>query len=77
MNAGPVRYRVLIRTADGRWMTAVDASENDRDLLADYRELFPARAVAARLEVLGAPSGITPRVVEWTLFGERDMISGN
>ena len=51
-------------------MSAVDASGNACDLLVDYREVTPVRAIAARLTVLAAPLGIIPRVVEWTLFGE-------
>lgn len=71
VDAGPVRYRLWLKGEAGDWGCAVDASANDRDLLVDYRETRPFRATAARLSVVGAPAGILPRVVEWTLFGER------
>ena len=66
---GPFRYRVEILRTDGSWKTVCDASDNKRDLLVDYREIDPSFAVAARLVVLGAPEGITPAVVDFSLFG--------
>ena len=66
---GPFRYRVEILRTDGSWKTVCDASDNKRDLLVDYREIDPSFAVAARLVLLGAPEGITPAVVDFSLFG--------
>ena len=66
---GPFRYR-LEALADGAWKTLVDASENERDLLVDYRETEPTKATSARLVVLGGPQGIAPGVVDFSPFGK-------
>lgn len=68
VTAGPFRYRLLARR-QGNWSVWIDASANDKDLLVDYREASPVRADAVRLEVLGAPKGITPALDELTVFG--------
>lgn len=65
---GPYRYRID-RRGNGVWSTWVDASDNDVDLLVDYREGPEAKADAVRLVVLGAPKGITPAVTDFTVFG--------
>ena len=65
---GPFRYRVDYRSK-GEWWTWLDASRNDTDLLVDYREAPEAVADAVRLVVLSAPPGITPGLVEFTVFG--------
>lgn len=70
VSAGPVRYRLSLKPEKGAWTMAADFSGNEVDLLVDYREIVPQRAVAARLTVLNGPTGVTPRLVEWTLFGE-------
>ena len=66
---GPFRYRVDYRS-NGEWWTWLDASRNDTDLLVDYREAPEALADAVRLVVLSAPPGITPGLVEFTVFGD-------
>jgi hypothetical protein len=66
---GPFRYRVEIETAADRWTTIVDRSESVEDLLVDYRECKPTTGTRARLVILGWPTGITPGVAEFTLFG--------
>jgi len=65
---GPYRYRVDYRS-NGVWWTWLDASKNDVDLMVDYREALEAKADAVRLVVLSAPPGITPGLVEFTVFG--------
>ena len=67
---GAFQYRVEALAADGKWRTVVDASQNRRDLLVDYRETEPVKATAARLVVLGAPKGIVPGVVDFSPFGD-------
>ena len=67
---GAFQYRVEAFCADGKWKTVVDASQNRRDLLVDYRETEPVKASAARLVVLGAPKGIVPGVVDFSPFGD-------
>ncbi|HEX5399608.1 MAG TPA: hypothetical protein VFY06_11235, partial [Verrucomicrobiae bacterium] len=67
---GPFRYRVELETANGRWTTILDRSDNKEDLLIDYREITPTVGSRARLVILGWPKGITPGVAEFTVFGQ-------
>lgn len=69
---GPFRYRIEAETEPEKWTTILDASQNDRDMLIDYREPTPRSAIRARLVILGAPPGIQPGVTEFTVFGVSD-----
>lgn len=67
---GAFRYKVEVRTGADTWTTAIDRSQSTDDLLIDYRECPATPGTAARLTVVGSPSGITPGVAEFTVFGE-------
>ncbi len=69
VTAGPIRYRIDLEVHEGQWVTIVDASQNQRDLLIDYRQCKPTVGKRARLVILESPKGITPAVTEFTLFG--------
>ncbi len=67
---GPIRYRVLAQSKNGGpWETAFDASQNDRDFLIDYRTFPAVKARRVKLEILEAPKGLRPGVLEFTVFG--------
>ncbi len=68
---GPFQYIVeYAPDPDAKtWKTLVDASQNTKDLCIDYRQFAPVNAYAVRLRILGAPSGIEPGVVSFTVFG--------
>ena len=66
---GAFQYKIEYRDASGDWKTLVDASENRRDLLVDYRETSETETDAVRLVVLGGPKGITPAVTDFSPFG--------
>ncbi len=70
VNLGPFRYRVEIETAPDQWTCLLDRSNNTEDLLINYRETAPQAGSRARLVILGWPKGITPGVVEFTVFGK-------
>ncbi len=67
---GPVQY-IIECSEDGQaWETVLDASENLVDMTVDYRpaqRLIPG--VQFRLRILSWPQGITPAVINFTLFG--------
>lgn len=65
---GPFRYTVEYLFG-GEWKMLVDCSENTRDLCVDYRQFEPVRARALRLNILGAPEGISPGLCSFTAFG--------
>lgn len=67
---GPFRYWVELKAqAEDAWETVLDRTENEEDLLIDYRT-FPARqATFARLVITGYPRGLRPGVVDFQLFG--------
>lgn len=67
---GAFRYRVEVQTAADKWTTVIDRSQSTDDLLIDYRECPAAAGTAARLVIVGSPTGITPGVAEFTVFGE-------
>ena len=69
---GPFRYVVEYAPEAGmkEWCTLIDASDNQQDLCIDYRQFEAARAYAVRLRIVGAPEGITPGVVSFTVFGK-------
>lgn len=69
---GPIQY-VVEYAADPKrkkWEMLIDASENDKDLCIDYRQVAPAQAHGIRLRILGAPQGIQPGLVSLTAFGK-------
>ncbi len=72
INPGPFQYVIEYRTANdaSAWHPLVDASDNRRDLVVDYRTFAPVKADALRLRILGAPEGITPGLVSFTAFGK-------
>ena len=71
IDPGPFRY--VVEYADTKevnsWKVLVDASENETDLCCDYRQFKSVRAHTVRLRILGAPNGITPGLVSFTVFG--------
>lgn len=66
---GPIRYRVELETSKNQWSTIIDRSQSTEDFLVDYRECSPTIASRGRLTILQWPTGITPAVSEFTLFG--------
>lgn len=75
---GPFRYVVEYtkNPALDTWEMLIDASKNTKDLCIDYRETEPVQAYGIRLQILGAPEGITPGLVSLTAFGA-PVLSGN
>lgn len=68
---GPYRYVVeLADRLESPWHTVVDAAANETDLTVDYRTFPPTPCQLARLRILGASAGITPGVLDFTVFGE-------
>ena len=55
---------------DKDWVTVVDASQNETDLAVDYRTFEPTYCAFARIRILGAPEGVTPGLMNFTIFGE-------
>lgn len=70
VNPGPFKYVVEYAESMGSdWLTLVDASENETDLVVDYRTFDTVRAAKVRIRILGAPAGITPALINFTVFG--------
>ena len=67
---GSFKY-VLSVSEDGvAWQSVVDATDNDIDLLIDYRQIEPAKGSFIKLTILGSARDITPAVIDLTAFGE-------
>jgi len=48
----------------------IDASDNKEDMCVDYRTFDKVTARKVRLRILGAPKGIEPAVISFTVFGK-------
>ena len=71
INPGAFQYKVEYTSPDSdEWKCLVDASENKIDYCVDYRTFPTVTARKVKLTVLGAPRGITPGVISFTVFGK-------
>ena len=71
INQGPFKYIVEYTTPDSEeWKTLIDESNNTKDLAIDYRQFEVVTAKKVRLKIFGAPKGIQPGVVSFTVFGK-------
>lgn len=71
IDVGPYRYVVEYTEEPGgeNWKTLVDASENQTNLTVDYRTFSTVRALRVQLRILGTPKGVTPGLLDFTVFG--------
>lgn len=71
---GPIRFILEGRPDNDidKWITLVDASDNDTELHVDYREIEPVSCESVRLRICGHPEGLRPGVTDFTVFGVRD-----
>ena len=68
---GPFRYIVEYASSpNGNWDLLIDASDNQTDLCIDYRQFPVVKAYSVRLRICGAPEGIEPGLVSFTVFGK-------
>jgi hypothetical protein len=56
-------------TEDAPWQCLVDASQNQTDLLIDYRRFETVRIRYARIRILGGPAEMAAGLTDFTLFG--------
>lgn len=68
---GPFQFNVEGRLKGGDWFTIMDKTRNDADMLIDFRTFAPVTADHIRLVVTGWPAGITPALIDATIFGVR------
>ena len=55
---------------DDNWKMAFDGSDNQTDLLIDYRGIPETDARRVRLKVVGGPAGMRRGITEFTVFGQ-------
>jgi len=70
---GPIRY-LIEGHLDGEWFPLVDRRESEDELNIDYRYFEPKRCDQVRLTITGAPEGIHPGVIDFTVFGYKEDI---
>lgn len=85
--AGAVRYKIEVaqkppisaaygenagNADENMWVTVLDMSDNQTDLLNDYRAFAPQRGTAARLTILDTPKNVKIGVISFILFGKRE-----
>lgn len=71
---GPFRYLIEGSQDGDQWAVLSDMRENDTDMLIDYVEIEPCRARYVRLTVTGAPEGITPGLIDFSVFGAMESL---
>ncbi len=65
---GPIGYVLYGREHD-TWRVIADHGRNALDVNCDYRTCDSCVADAVRLQITSAPSGITPGLINFTVFG--------
>ncbi|GMA62994.1 family 43 glycosylhydrolase [Alicyclobacillus fastidiosus] len=71
IDVGPYQYSIEYsdRAEGDYWTTLVDATENEIDLTVDYRTFDPVLAVRVRITITGSPEGVTPGLLDFSIFG--------
>ena len=71
---GPMRYTVegCIDNDKDEWVMLLDCRNNTEDKNCDYNTFEPVTCESVRLTIHGAPKGITPGIIDFTVFGLRD-----
>lgn len=67
--AGPIRYKIETSMDTADWTMVCDMSENNKDYLVDYQTFEPVTAKYIRIEICGAPEGIQPGIIDFSVFG--------
>jgi hypothetical protein len=71
---GPFQFKVEgMRASDnasaGAWFTIVDKSDNAIDMLIDFMQFDVVTVNDVRLTITGWPEGITPALIDCSIFG--------
>ena len=67
---GPFKYKIEARHGnDAEWVTVLDESENEKDMLVDYKPIKEMYATEVRLKICGHPENVQPGVISFTVFG--------
>lgn len=71
IDTGPYRYVVEYteELSGDSWKMLVDESENQTNLTVDYRTFPTVHALRVQLRILGATKGVTPGLLDFTVFG--------
>ena len=69
---GPISYLIEGSIHNGPWFPLVDCRDAKEDLNIDYRSFTPKTCDKVRITITGAPAGIHPGVIDFTVFGVRD-----
>ena len=70
---GPIHY-ILEGHWNGEWVIIFDNSAETEEYNIDYRSFEPVSCDKVRLTIIGKPNGINPGVIDFTVFGVRDMV---
>jgi len=70
---GPIHY-ILEGHSDGEWVTLFENSTETEDYNIDYRSFEPVSCDKVKLTITGSPKGINPGLIDFTVFGVRDMV---
>ena len=68
---GPFKFNIEGRLGENDWHTIVDKTQNNSDMLIDFLTFDATTVDHVRLTITGWPNGITPALIDCTIFGVR------
>lgn len=71
---GPICYTIEGKPDNSKeeWVMLLDCRNNTEDKNCDYNSFAPVTCESVKLTIHSAPNGITPGVIDFTVFGRRD-----
>ncbi len=71
---GPIGYTIegCPNNDVDEWVMLLDCRNNTQDKNCDYNTFSPVTCESVRLTIYSAPKGITPGIIDFTVFGVRD-----
>ena len=68
---GPIQYKLEVRDTEKSddYILVLDRTQSTEDYAVDYRTFESVRANEIRLTITGAPKGITPGLMNISVFG--------
>jgi hypothetical protein len=70
---GPFQFKLEGKLGEGEWFALADKTQNDSDMLIDFLTFETVTVDEVRLVVNSWPKGITPALIDATIFGVRSI----
>jgi hypothetical protein len=70
---GPFKFKIEGSLEDDDWFTIVDKTQNEVDMHIDFLTFDTVEADQVRIVITGWAKGITPALIDATIFGVRNV----